>query len=111
MNVWRKQTTRYRLNGKTVTKETPRAKRETVQSKKWYGTLRTADGKRKQVPLTKERETSQTLLNRLQTDKSRFLAYGVDQCQREREKPLGVHQGQRALWVVMGIWDDLRQAL
>jgi site-specific recombinase XerD len=91
MDVWRKRATRYRLNGKTVKKETPRAKRETIQSKRWYATIRTADGKRKQVPLTEDRETSQTLMRRLQTDEDRYLAYGIDQCQREREKPLDVH--------------------
>jgi len=66
MGVWRKQCKRYFVNGKLVTRRTPEAVATTVYSKRFYGTLRFANGKRKQVPLTKNRKTSEALLRRLQ---------------------------------------------
>lgn len=78
MKVWRKQTTR---NGG----------RTTIYSKRFYGTLRTADGKRKQVPLSEDRETSVQLLQRLQLDEDRQRALGVDRYARERQRPIDEH--------------------
>lgn len=51
MNVWRKQTVRYELKGKSVPKDTLKAKRISIHSKRFYGTLGTSDNQRKQVAL------------------------------------------------------------
>ena len=91
MKVWRKQTVRYTKNGKRCTKSTPGAKAKTEYSKRFYGTLRTADGKRKQVPLCEDRQASETLLRRLQTDEDRQRAVGVDRHASERKRPIHEH--------------------
>ena len=66
MGIFRKQTTCYVLNGKRVATKTKGAKKRTVESKRWYGRIRTADGKRKQIPLTEDEDTSTKLLVKLQ---------------------------------------------
>lgn len=88
MSIWKKRTVRYRLNGKTVPKTTPGAEPETIESKRFYGTLQTIDGKRKQVPLCEDRQASLTLLRRLQTEAERQRAVGVDRYTIHRERPL-----------------------
>lgn len=45
MNVWRKKTLRWMLNGKQSTKGTPGTVPLTVESKRFYGTLRLSDGR------------------------------------------------------------------
>lgn len=71
MGVWRKQTTR---NG--------------IYSKKWYGTIRTADGKAKQVPLAEDEATSEKLLKKLQSDQHERKANGTTQFDDARVTPL-----------------------
>jgi integrase len=88
MNVWRKQTIRYRLNGRNVPKGTAKAKRERIESKRFYGTLRLASGKRKQVPLTEAKDTSETLLRRLQCDEDTKRANGADRFYDDRKRPV-----------------------
>jgi integrase len=87
--VWRKQTTRYRLNERNVPKGTPKAKRFVIESKRFYGTLTLATGKRKQQPLTHERDTSETLLRRLQTAEDTKRANGADRFYDDRQRPVG----------------------
>ncbi|MEX0866663.1 MAG: hypothetical protein WD030_04840, partial [Pirellulales bacterium] len=66
MKVWRKQTTRIR-NGK----------HEKIESKRFYGTLRASDNKTKQIPLTEDKASSETMLRRLQSEADRDRALGV----------------------------------
>lgn len=89
MEVWRKQSVRYRLNGKTVPKGTPDAEKVAIPSKRFYGTLTDAEGKRRQIPLCEEREASVTLLRRLQTEADRDRASGVPVHVQERRRPIG----------------------
>jgi integrase len=77
MEVWRKQTIRFVFKGRQVRKGTPGAIRLPEHSKRFYGTLRLANGKRKQVPLSDERGTSRKLLRRLQTEQDERRASGV----------------------------------
>jgi len=90
-NVWRKTITQHTKDGKRVPSGTPESKTVRSKTKRFYGTLRTADGKQKQIPLTDDRETSSVFLTRLQADEDRCKVYGVDQYQRERQKPLTAH--------------------
>jgi hypothetical protein len=76
MSVYHKQTTRTR-NGK----------RETILSKRFYGTLNTANRGRKQVPLCADREASLVLPRRLQMDEDRKRAAGVRACESLRTGP------------------------
>ncbi|MFV0445737.1 MAG: hypothetical protein ACK5Q5_19320, partial [Planctomycetaceae bacterium] len=50
---------------------------KTVYSKRFYGSLKTSDGKRKQIPLTEDRKTSEALLRRLQNEADRKRALGI----------------------------------
>lgn len=61
MQVWRKKTVRYVIDGEKVASGTHGAAKETIKSKRFYGTLRLADGRTKQVPLSEDRDASQTL--------------------------------------------------
>jgi hypothetical protein len=60
MQVWRKKTVRYVLDGEKVPRETRGAKKETVESKRYYGTLRLGDDSTKQVPLCESWDASRT---------------------------------------------------
>jgi integrase len=86
--VWRKTITTHRKGGKRVPAGTPGATKRRTKTPRFYGTLRTADGKRKQVALTDDRETSRTLLRTLQHDEDHAKAHGIDRTQRERSRPL-----------------------
>jgi integrase/recombinase XerD len=74
MAVYKKQTTRP--NG---TKDT---------SKRFYGTMRCANGKRKLIALTEDRKTSEMLLSRLQTVEYDNLALGITESTLERLRPI-----------------------
>jgi integrase len=80
MKIWRKQTTKQTLRG-----------RETIYSKRFYGTLRLASGKRKQVPLTETLTASRTLLRRLQTEQDNLRASGVSDASLERLRDVDEH--------------------
>lgn len=88
MNVWRKKTVRWTLDGKRVSPNTPNAVRKAIPSKRYYGTLRTWDDRRRQVPLTEDAKTSTQLLRRLQGEEDRQRALGVDRYAVERRRPL-----------------------
>jgi hypothetical protein len=91
MKVWRKQTIRYSLGSKRATKSTPGAKRTKELSKRFYGTLNTFDGRKKQVPLTEDARISRTLLRRLQTVEDEKRANGVDRFYDQRQRKLADH--------------------
>jgi len=80
MKVWRKQTTRTR-NGQ----------KETLYSKRFYGTLTLASGKRKQEPLTEDKASSLALLKRLQREQDDKRARGVTRQDEQRERPVDAH--------------------
>jgi integrase len=88
MRVYRKTSVKWTLNGKRVSLKTPQAKRIEFISKRWYGTLRTFDGKRKQVPLCENKDTARTLLERLQLDEDRKRSIGVSRQDVERQRPV-----------------------
>ncbi len=89
MKVWKKKTVQYvDENGKRVQSGTPKAKRKVIESRKFYGTLKTTSGKNKQIPLVEDRKTSETLLRRLQTDEDRKRAHGITEMDENRERPI-----------------------
>ncbi|MBV08506.1 hypothetical protein [Rubinisphaera sp.] len=88
MKVWKKQTKRYLKNGKQVNKSVAGSKAKTVLSKRFYGTLRTFDDKRKQIPLTEDRKSSESLLNRLQSDHDHKRSIGYTEQDDKRNRPL-----------------------
>ncbi len=89
MNVWRKQTIRYFLNGKRTSRSTPNAIRNTELSKRYYGTLNTFDGRKRQIPLTVDANTSRKLLRRLQGVEDAKRANGADRFHDQRKRTLG----------------------
>ncbi len=90
MKVWRKQTVRYvnKKNGKKATKDDPLAVKQLIESKRYYGTLNTSDGKRKQIPLTEDADASLTLLQNLQREADKDKALGITPTDRKKEEPL-----------------------
>lgn len=84
MNVWRKQSVKWTKNGKRVAKGTKGATPTKTLSKRFFGTLRLANGKRKQQPLTDDKQSSLTLLRRLQTNEDDKRANGGHRRRRER---------------------------
>jgi integrase len=88
MKVWRKKTVRWTKNGKRASPTTAGAKKVVIPSKRWYGTLKDAFGKRKQTPLCEDRKAAETMLCRLQTEADRKRAVGVSRQSEERDRPL-----------------------
>ncbi len=86
MKVWRKQSTKWTKNGKRVAKGTKGAKPTKAESKRFYGTLRLANGKRKQQPLNEDKTSSVTLLRRLQGDEDKRRALGVTEQDEQRQR-------------------------
>lgn len=76
-NVWKKQTIRYLKEGKLCQKSVKGAVPDKIESKRWYGTLKMASGKRKQIPLTEDEATSETLLRTLQHAEDKKRALGI----------------------------------
>ena len=91
MNVWKKKTVRYLVNGKRCSKGTKGAKPKTEKSKRFYGTLKLSDGKTKQVPLTEDEGTSLAILRRLQSESDHDRVLGITPRHRERQKPISEH--------------------
>lgn len=90
MTVWKKTTIRYLKNGKQSRKGVQGAEPVREESKRFYGTLKTASGKTKQQPLTEDEATSLKLLNRLQLDEDRKRSLGITQTEENRSKALSV---------------------
>ena len=88
MKIWRKNSVKWTLNGKRVSPNTEGAKKRTIPSKRFYGTVKTYEGKRRQTPLTEDTETSRQLLRRLQAEEDRRKALGIDRYTINRQRPL-----------------------
>jgi integrase len=89
MKVWRKQTIRWRLKGINVPRGTPNAQRNVTLSRRFYGTIRLASGRLKQVPLADGRNDSRAILRRLQAEQDEYRSYGRSASFiRERQRPL-----------------------
>jgi len=58
---------------------------------KLYGTIKTFDGKWKQVPLTEDRSSSLALLKRLQREQDDKRAAGVSRQDEQQERPVDDH--------------------
>ena len=91
MNVWKKQTVRYFVGDKRSSKGVKGAEPRTEDSKRWYGTLKTYDGKKKQVPLTEDEDTSSDLLKTLQRTEDERRVNGFSKIQEHREKHVSEH--------------------
>ena len=87
-NVWRKNTITWFLGNKRVSPNTSGAKKACIPSKRWYGTLADAFGKRRQVPLSEDRQAAETMLRRMQTEADRKRAVGFTREDEQRERPL-----------------------
>ena len=97
MKVWRKKTTRWELNGKRVAPKTEGAKQKVEMSPKYYGTLKTYDGKYKQVALTQDPKTAKTMLRRLQAQEDKLRASGITPKEMALTAPLtGLVMGYKA---------------
>jgi hypothetical protein len=62
-DVFKKQTTVWRLDGRKVPQGTPGAKKVTLESRKWYGTV---NGR--QVPLCRDKQAAERMLTKRQAD-------------------------------------------
>ena len=89
-NVWRKKTVRYvhAKSGKRTTRNDPKAVQRTELSKRFYGNLRRSNNTRKQIPLTQDKTTSLTLLQRLQREADKDRALGITIADRRRDEPI-----------------------
>lgn len=77
MKVWKKQTIRWTKNERTVPKGTRGSVKKVIESKRFYGSLKTASGKTKQQPLTEDEPSSLKLLNKLQNDEDKKRLLGI----------------------------------
>ena len=85
-NVWKKQKTMFKLNGRTVPTDTPGAERVKISSRKWYGTV---NGKH--VPLCADKQSARTMLTKLQSDAALSSVGVCDPYARHRLRPLADH--------------------
>lgn len=69
-------------------KQTKRKDGTSFESKRFYGTIRSLNGKWKQVALTEDRQSSEKLLSRLQTKQDDDRASGVTESTVERLRPI-----------------------
>jgi len=91
MSVWRKQTVVWMLGEKRSKKGIDGAEPRTLYSKNFYGTLKTYDGKKKQVPLTEDEDTSSDLLKTLQRTEDERRVNGFTKIQEHRERSISEH--------------------
>lgn len=91
MKVWKKQSVVWMIGSKRASKEACGASPRTLYSSKWYGTLTTFEGKKRQTPLTTDRDTSLTLLKTLQRTEDERRARGFTRAEEQREKPIAEH--------------------
>ena len=75
--VTRKQVVRYLVDGKQVVKGTKGATVKRDESRNFYGTLKLANGRSKQVALCEERKASEDLLRLMQTKENEKRATGI----------------------------------
>lgn len=91
VTMWKKKTVRWYAGKQLVPSGTEGAIKRTIESKKFYGTLKTCDGRSQQIPLTDERGTSEAMLRRLQSEADRERALGIGSKDKERLRPLQEH--------------------
>ena len=91
MSVWRKKIVRYFVGDKRSEKGIKGAVPHTEESKRWYGTLKTYDNKKRQVPLTEDKDTSAALLKTLQRTEDERRCNGFTKIQEQGEKPIAEH--------------------
>jgi integrase len=85
-DLFKKQTTCWKLGGRKVRPGTPGADRVTVESRKWYGTVAG-----RQVPLCRDKAAAQKMLNKLLTDAAMKSVGMADPFGGQRERPLADH--------------------
>jgi hypothetical protein len=91
MSVWKKQSVKWFKGEKRSTKGVNGAEPRTLYSKRFYGTLKTYDQKKKQVPLTEDQDTSEALLKTLQRTEDERRVNGYTKTQEQREKSICEH--------------------
>lgn len=91
MGVWKKQSVKWFVGDTRSERGVKGAKPRTIPSKRFYGTLKTYDGKTKQVPLTEDEDTSATLLERLQRVEDERRSIGFTKIDEHRQKPIQEH--------------------
>ncbi|HEY7308397.1 MAG TPA: tyrosine-type recombinase/integrase [Gemmataceae bacterium] len=84
--LYKKQTTVWRLEGKKVSPGTPGAVRETIDSRKWYGTV---NGKA--TPLSRDKAVAAKMLRKLLGDADLAGVGLVDPFAEHRKNPLTDH--------------------
>ena len=85
-NVFKKQTTAWKLNGKKVAPNTPGAEKVTIESGKWYGTVNN-----KQVPLCRDKQAAQRMLRKRESDTALASVGLADPFADHRPRPLVEH--------------------
>src|SRR5262245_9584038 len=77
--------------GRRVPKESPGAQPVKQMSKKWYGQLRDADGKRRRVPLCADKAAALQMLAALERDVARNKVGLVDPYEKHHQAPIAEH--------------------
>lgn len=85
-SVFRKQTTVWKLRGKKVPANTPGAKKVTIRSAKWYGTVNGG-----QIPLCRDKQAADRMLRKLETDGALADVGLADPFAPHRTRPLAEH--------------------
>src|SRR4051794_768337 len=85
-DLFKKQTTVWRLNGKKVPPGTPGATKEVIASRKWYGTV-----KGKATPLSADKTVAKRILAKLTTDEDLAGAGLAALYADHKKKPLAEH--------------------
>ena len=91
MSVWKKQTVKWFKSEKRSNKGVTGAEPRTLYSKNFYGTLKTYDNKKTQVPLTEDQDTSEKLLKTLQRTEDERRVNGFTKFQEQGEKSIVEH--------------------
>ena len=89
--VFRKKITRYRLNGKVVSRDTPGAVKTTEQTAKYYGEWTDARGKRKSKALSRDKSIARQMLARIMREVEREKAGLTDSTAQHQSRPLSDH--------------------
>jgi hypothetical protein len=91
-SLFRQKTVVYRtLDGKTCRSDAPGAERCVVESKKWYGEYRGANGNPVRRPLSENKEIARRMLAKLAGDAVEASVGLVDPFAEHRERPLLAH--------------------
>ncbi len=91
MAVWKKQSVKWFKGEKRSSKGIKGAEPRTLFSKRWYGTVKTYDNKKRQVPLTEDEDTSEKLLKTFQRTEDERRVNGFTKFMEQREKSILDH--------------------